>query len=686
MGTINGMISFNPKNFTTEAYIPSLYITKILAHDNPQKNTSLLMHVPEEYILELPHNSSAFTISYIAVGYTSPDAIKYSYLLEGVDREWIYMDNNKNVTFASLSPGEYVFRVRSTDVNGVWQNNQQSLRIVITPPFWSTTLAFVLYLVFIAVSAILFYKYKKRSFFEKVRRNQELFEVEKDKELYNAKIQFFTFITHEIRTPLTLIKAPLEKIIKSGDGSVDTKQNLNVIEKNTLRLLDLSNQLLDFRKTESRGFRLNFVKTNVTLLVDNILTQFTTVFYNENKTFSVDIEKKQIFAYIDRDAFTKIVTNLLSNALKYSTDYVSFRIVSPDDENQEFKIIVTNNGFLIPEKERENIFSPFFRLKETENMQGSGIGLSISRSLTEFHNGSLSFSETPNGLNRFTLSLPVVQKDYSFNLMEEEPDTGTEKKTPAIVSDKNVVLIVEDQPDMREFLMGELSSHYEILKAENGKEALNILKKKKVDLIISDVMMPVMDGFELCNIVKNDINYSHLPFIILTAQHNLQSRLTGLNRGADAYMEKPFSLDHLSAQIENLFKNREILRKSYLEKPQAPASSLAVSPVDKKFLQQLNEYIDENLTNENLSVELIAENMNMSNSSLYRKVKGVSDLSPVDFIRMARLKKAVQLMQDGEKRISEIAFVVGFSSPAYFSTCFQKQYGKSPSEFMKEMN
>ena len=687
MGTINGMISFNPKNFPTDAYIPSLYITKVQDHDNPNKSISLLKHYSDDNILKFPYNSSTFTVSYIAPGYTSPDAIKYSYFLEGVDKEWIYMDNNKNVTFASLSPGKYVFKVRSTDVNGVWQDNQKSLRIVITPPFWLTNTAFIFYFVFIISSVVAFYKYKKRTFVEKANRNRKLFEMEKDKELFNAKIQFFTFITHEIRTPLSLIKAPLEKIIKSGDGTGETKQNLKVIEKNTSRLLDLSNQLLDFRKTESRGFRLNFVKTNVTLLVENILSQFTNVFYNESKTFTVDIDNKHVFAYIDRDAFIKIVTNMLSNALKYSTDYVSLKMIPPDDNDQEFKIIVTNDGFLIPEKERENIFSPFFRLKENENTQGSGIGLSLSRTLTEFHNGTLTFSETPNGLNRFTLALPVIQKNYNFDLMEDpEVEVVAEDKTYAKISDRNVVLIVEDQNDMRKFLIGELSSQYDIQEAENGKEALKILEKEKIDLIISDVMMPVMDGFELCNKVKNDINFSHLPFIILTAQHNLQSLLTGLNQGADAYLEKPFSLEHLSAQIENLFKNREILRKSYLEKPYTPVSSLAVSLVDQKFLRKLNDYIDENLTNENLSVEMIAENMNMSNSSLYRKVKGISDLSPIDFIRMSRLKKAVQLMQEGEKRISEIAFIVGFSSPAYFSTCFQKQYGKSPSEFMKEVS
>ncbi len=684
MGTVRGMISFNPRQFVNDSYIPELHITRIQTHESSQ-NHLLQLTSDKPYTLELPYNSSTFTISYIAPAYTSPDAIKYSYLLEGVDKDWIYMDKNKEVTFANLAPGKYTFKVRSTNINDVWQNNEQMLHIVVTPPFWATIWAFVFYGFIAVISIVLFYKYKKQKFFMKAQRNQELFEIEKDKELYNAKIQFFTFITHEIRTPLTLIKAPLEKILKSDDGTEATKQNLRIIEENTQRLLDLSNQLLDFRKTESRGFRLNFVKTDVTAMMENILIPFIPVFQNENKHTHIEIPDNHIFAYIDRDAFTKIITNLLTNALKYSTNHIALKLSVTDHVEQAFKVTVTNNGFLVPEKERENIFTPFYRLKENENTQGSGIGLSLSRTLAEFHHGSLEFQETPEGFNQFILTLPLVQEGYNFDLIQPSPVEPAEMMVPA-TSGKQILLIVEDQPDVRRFLSGELSVEYDILEAGNGQEALAILSKNNVNLIVSDIMMPVMDGFELCNTIKNDVQYSHIPLILLTAQHNLQSRLTGLNEGADAYMEKPFSLEHLFAQVDNLMKNRELLRKSYIEKPLIPASSLAVSSVDNQFLKKLNAFIEENITNESLSVEMIAGMMNMSASSLYRKVKGLSDLSPVDFIRMARLKKAVQLMQNGEKRINEIAFLVGFSSPAYFSTCFQKQYGKSPSEFMKEMN
>ena len=279
--------------------------------------------------------------------------------------------------------------------------------------------------------------------------------------------------------------------------------------------------------------------------------------------------------------------------------------------------------------------------------------------------------------------LPEQQENsYPATLIKNEREQTETVTLPE--PGKSVILIVEDQEDMRHFIARELEDIYIVLQAGNGKEALELIRKNTVNLIISDVMMPIMDGFELCNEVKNDINISHIPFILLTAQHNLQSRLKGLNTGADAYMEKPFSIELLTAQISNLLKSRELLNKTYLEKPLAPVASLAVSQVDEIFLRKLNDYLEENINNEALSVEMLASTMGMSTSSLYRKVKGLSGLTPNDFIRIARLKKAISLMQNGENRISEIAFQVGFSSPAYFSTCFQKQYGKTPSEYLKQ--
>lgn len=684
MGTINGMLSFNPSQFHEDVFTPPIYITEINLPDNKENRHGLTsVSCRNTKTLKLPYNASTFTLSYMALSYTSPDAIRYAYKLEGVDKDWIYMNQNKDVTFANLSPGEYTFKVRSTNSSGIWQDNEQSLQIIITPPFWATGWAVLVYILILCLCIVLFYNYKKNKLEEKHRMNQDLFESKKEKELYDAKIQFFTFITHEIRTPLTLIKAPLEKIIRSGDGNPSTRENLQIIEKNTRQLLNLSNQLLDFRKTESRGFKLNYLKTDVTLWLHTILQPFLPLMEEEDKTFVCEIPNEPFYAYIDREAFSKIINNLLTNAIKYSARHISLQLQLQKDK-KEFTVTVTNDGMLIPANEKENIFSPFYRLKETENQQGSGIGLSLARSLTEFHKGTLNYVHTPEHMNRFILTLPEEQEDCYLLASEIAPEEMAPEKMDGPDNEKPAILIVEDQTDMRRFIVKELAETYCVREASNGKEAVNILKDHTINLIISDVMMPVMDGFELCNVVKNDVNFSHIPFILLTAQHNLQSRLKGLNNGADAYMEKPFSVELLAAQIMNLLKSREMLTKTYRETPSVPAATLAVSSVDDLFLSKLNGYLEENIANESLNVEMLASEMAMSTSSLYRKVKGLAGLSPVEFIKLARLKKAVQLMQNGESRINEIAFQTGFSSPAYFSTCFLKQYGKSPSDFIKD--
>lgn len=690
MGTINGMISFSPGEFKDDPYTPPVYIA----------GASGISFVTDTTWLKLPYQTSTFTLSYVALSYTAPDAIQYAYRLEDSDPDWVYMKGNREVTFANLPPGKYVFKVRSTNSSGLWQDNERRLHIWITPPFWATGWAFGVYVAVLFSLIFLFYSYKKKKLEEQHRVRQAIFEARKEKEVYDAKFQFFTFITHEIRTPLTLIRGPLEKILKSGDGTPATQESLRLIEKNTERLMELSDQLLDFRKIENPGFTLHFMQTDIPLWLESVLQPFRPEGEKRGKTFTTDLPPVLFRASIDREAFTKIIGNLLTNAFKYSEKVVSLQLLPPRSGEPQFSVIVRNDGPLIPPGQREAIFTPFYRLESNKHQPGSGIGLSLARSLTEFHHGALSYQPDEEGMNRFICTLPLEPAGSPSEIKAPpEPETALSEKTefspvsPDPLPKKPdapaaeplpAVLIVEDQPDMRRFIAEELASAYRVWEAGNGREALQILEANPVLLIVSDLMMPMMDGFELCNRLKNDVNYSHIPFILLTAQHTLQSRLEGLNQGADAYMEKPFSIDLLFAQIRNLLKSRERLARTYREKPLAPAASLALSPLDELFLKKLNDFLDEQIGNEALNVETVAGAMQMSASSLYRKVKGLSGLSPVDFIKIARLKKAVALMQEGETRINEISYRTGFSSPAYFSTCFQKQYGKSPSEFLKD--
>ena len=637
--------------------------------------------------LKLPHNRSTFTLSYVALSYTSPDAIQYAYRLEGSDKDWIYMKQNKDVTFANLSPGDYVFRVKSTNSSGVWQDNETTLRITVTPPFWATGWALLIYFTILCLLIVLWYNYKKAKLEEKHRINREIFESKKEKELYNAKIQFFTFITHEIRTPLTLIKAPLEKILRSGDGTPATQENLRIIEKNTGRLLDLSNQLLDFRKTESRGFKLNYVKTDVVLWLETILHPFRPAFEQGNKNFTVKLPDLPFEACLDREAFSKIVSNLVSNALKYSDSRISLELLPPSGEERMFTLLVTNDGHLIPDSEIENIFNPFYRLKETENQQGSGIGLSLAHSLTEFHCGRLFYRQTPDGLNQFVLMLPEQQED-SF-----QTTAGKEKAEIVTLAEtgKSVILIVEDQNDMRHFIARELAETYQVLEAENGKVALDLVRKNTVNLIISDVMMPVMDGLEMVKHIKENNSICHIPIIILSAKASLDDRIAGLEQGIDDYITKPFSATYLKTRIVTLLRQRKSLQEMYMAQLTESKNAIIsgnltpsqpqITPFDEQFMQKVMEFMEQQMDNSELTIDAFAEHLMMSRTIFYRKLKSIIGLTPVDFIREIRIKRAVQLIDSGEYNFSQIAYMTGFSDPKYFSKCFKKVMGVTPSEY-----
>lgn len=685
MGTINGMLAFDPQSFRIDSFVPPIYITGI-HQPGANRHTTRLTDFSFEQTerLRLPYNEATFTLSYVAVGYTLPEAIEYAYMLEPLDKDWVAMQHNRDVTFANLAPGRYLFRVRSTNGSAEWQSNERQLEIVITPPLWATTWARGLYLLVLAGLGWLIYRYKRRRIEQSLRVREREFENRKERELYDSKIQFFTYIAHEIRTPMTLIKAPLEKIFKSGRCDEPILRQLRTVEANTDRLLELSNQLLDLRKSDSRGLRLNYLSTELGEWVGTLLATFLPMFEHEGRHFELNRCDGSMLADIDREAMTKIVSNMLTNALKYSQHSVKLDIMM-HAESRTFGLVVTNDGAVIPPDDREKIFTPFFRVSHNEHLSGSGLGLSLAQALAESHGGTLSYDVTEQGLNRFTLTLPLEQQQR-FSVAPCSPIEPTGSASERVDGDKlSTVLVVEDQEDMREFIVAELSPLYRTLSAADGRSGLDVLAHEAVDLIISDVMMPRMDGFELCNAVKNDVNFSHIPFVILTAEHNLQSHLRGLNTGADAYLEKPFSIDILLAQLENLLRGRRVLERLYADRPHVSVESLSGSPVDDEFLARMKRCLDDNLACESFGVESLADQMCMSSSSLYRKVKGLSGLSPVEFLRVARLKMAVELMSSGERRVGEVAFMIGFSSAAYFSSCFQKQYGCSPSEYMRRL-
>jgi DNA-binding response OmpR family regulator len=406
--------------------------------------------------------------------------------------------------------------------------------------------------------------------------------------------------------------------------------------------------------------------------------------------FKLSVPETDFYAHVDKEAFTKILSNLFNNAVKYSESYIHATLVV-DSSQQEagiFKVRVVNDGQIIPESMRDEIFKPFVRYDENgmnKQTTGTGIGLALSRSLAELHQGSLRMDNVSD-CNSFCLTLPAVQNRI-INLDMETVNTQSEKTgsvvKPAMTSDnKSVVLVVEDNPDMLAFVVKQLSPTYTVLTAMNGKEALEVLDNNYVNLVVSDLMMPVMGGFELCRIIKSDLNYSHVPVVLLTAKTNMQSKIEGLELGADAYIDKPFSVEYLLANIANLIQNREKLRQAFAKSPFLDANTMAMTKADEEFLERLNDIIQTNLHNPDFSIDDMADTFNMSRSSFYRKIKGVLDLTPNEYLRLERLKKAAQLLKEGENRVNEICYIVGFNSPSYFSKCFQKQFGVLPKDFV----
>lgn len=687
-GCMEGMIAFKPEEFKEKKFMPPVYITKLsIFNKEISPNTAdspIKKSIEHTDKITLPHYQSNITLDFISLSYTAPQANMYAYKMDNIDMDWIYTQNNHSASYSKLPPGKYIFRVKGTNNDGLWNENGASLEIIILPPWWASNSAYLIY--FVVFFTILYYslrvslkKYKKRN-----EEQQKLFEIEKERELYEAKVDFFTDIAHEIRTPVTLISGPLESIIEMDLPNENVKRNLSFIKQNTNSLLELINQLLDFRKVDSHKFLLSFRSTDINLLLKEIIDRFQPQANASKKILKLQfLNEESTSAIVDREGILKIVTNLLSNAIKYSKHEIEVSLIH--DETY-FTIQVSNDGESIPDELKEKIFEPFFQVKAlNRETTGSGIGLSLARSLAELHEGYLFYTSTSDK-NNFILKIPLSQE--SINKQEEIPSTSDyileQEETLTRKRQSESVLVVEDNPDMLSFIADKLDETYTVERAKNGIEAQKILQLKSIDIVVSDIMMPEMDGFELCEFIKSDIEYSHIIVILLTAKNDLNSKIKGLEIGADAYVEKPFSFQYLQTLLTSLMNNRRREIELFLKKPFLPIQQSNMNKADEQFLNKIIEIINENITDSNFNVESLADLIHMSRSSLHRKLKSTIDTTPTDFIRLVRLQEAAKLIQEGKYRINEICYLVGINSPSYFIKLFQSQYGMTPKEFEKQ--
>lgn len=687
-GTIKGLIAFDPYKMGVNNHLPPVYITGMQVHNktvyvgSPDSLlTRALQFTPK---VTLRYDQENISFDFVALDYVSPSSNKFRYRLKGVDNDWV-LPLRQSASYSQLSPGEYVFEVQASNNDGVWNYEGATLIVVVLPPWWRTIYAYIAYVLLVILCVYGFFRWYKHRKEMQSQRAVNLLEIRKEKELYSAKVDFFTSIAHEIKTPLSLIKGPLEAVL-ALDLPSDAQKWLKVIDMNTERLLTLINQLLDFRKIEGNRMSLSYTMQDIVALLKETLACFEPSITRAGKRLTVSYSVDSYIVPIDKEEVTKVLSNLLNNALKYAAEEIKVDFTC---EENDFSISVASDGNIIPYEKQRRIFEPFYQIENSSS--GVGLGLSLARSIVELHNGYLDLSVSSDGkYNVFTLTLPreqdgVIVWNNKF-AHHEEPVVGDEMldrdSFPTDMSGSSV-LVVDDNPEVLEFLVDRFSDRFVVFTATNGKEALDVLQRETIHIVVCDVMMPVMDGFELCRTVKNTPEYAHIPVILLSAKSDLSSKLQGMELGADAFMEKPFSFTYLIAKVNNLLLNRQKEVEAIVRRPLVHKIKQRTK-AEEELMERIAEVIRQNMSDESFNVERLAATLCMSRSALHRKTKELFDLPPVEYIRLVRLQQAATLLAEGKYSISEVGAMVGIGSPSYFSRLFQKQFGVTPKVFVMQ--
>lgn len=701
-GSTHGFNAFYPYKIKVNRIAPPVFVTSLEIYNRhvsvgSEKLPESLGQIDR---LDLAYDDYMFSLSFAALSYISPSKNQYAYMLEGFDKDWIYSGSAHKATYTNIPAGSYVFRVKATNNDGIWSAREAKLNIEVHPPYWWSLPAKLLYIILIGYAIYLYSQIKVRREKHRHQRELKLLAVKKEQEVRDARLEFFTMIAHEIRTPVSLIIGPLEnlkaewtKLNLSVETSKAMDATIEVIDRNAQRLLNLVNQLLDFNKVQQKAMQMHFKLQNISRLMQAVSDRFEPTMRKNGTKLEVILPPDDFAAVVDKEAVTKVVSNLMTNATKYTKDYVclSCEVLGRDF----FRIMVADNGVGIGKDEQEKIFSPFYQAKD--NKPGTGIGLNIVKNLVAAHHGEVEVKSELGKGSTFVVTLPVNQQDAAVE--EENKDTvlngqvvDAEEYTDEKVEetklgktaqkDKPVMLVVEDDDDMRKFIATNFTEHFLVFTARNGVEALQHFHKRSVGLIVSDWMMPEMDGVELCREVRRNPVTSHIPFVMLTAKTDDSSKTEGMNCGADAYIEKPFSMKYLEACIRNLLEMRRLLQSKYSHSPLEPITEVASNVMDNDFLVKLNRLIVDNLTNRGLNVAFMADHMNISRSTLFAKIKALVDITPNEMVQLVRLKTAAEMLKTGKYRINEVCYMVGFSSPSYFTKCFLKQFGMRPGEFI----
>jgi len=713
-GGNNGFNVFHPDSIDKieNSHKPPVIITEFqLLHKpvpigfNKSTNRSILeKSITETEEIELLYDDNVISFEFAALDFHVPEKNQYAYYMEGFDKDWTYTYADRRfVNYTNLSPGEYTFRVKASNNDGVWNEEGASLRIIIAHPWWATWWAYILYGIF----AVVLFSTSTRFYLNRQRLRHQL-ELEHEHaakllEVDQMKSRFFANISHEFRTPLTLIIGPSQSIIKETTKE-EIKKKAGTIKKNASRLLSLINQLMDLSKLDAGKLKLEASHGNIVKFIKGVAMLFESLAERKDIILKVKSSNNEINAYFDKEKMEKVLTNLLSNSFKFTPEGGKITVTVSEREANSIVIKIRDTGIGISKEEIPRLFDRFYQVdsSQTREQQGTGIGLSLTKELVELHSGTISVESMEGEWTEVTITLPlgkehllpeeIVEADDSTiegNVLVEDEDIMRSSELKKSYSedfdkDKTIILIVEDNSDVREYIKESLGEDYQVEEAVNGEQGVRKAENIIPDLIISDIMMPKMDGNELTRILKNDEKTSHIPIILLTAKTEQDSKLEGLATGADDYLVKPFDTEELQIRIKNIIENRRKLQKKFREgefvSPRGKEKKL--SRIDEHFMNKIMEVIEQHISEEEFTIEEFGNEVGMSRSQIHRKLKALSGKSASRYIRSVRLARAKKMIDDQNGNISEIAYSVGFSSPAYFTKCFKDEFGYPPSDLV----
>lgn len=692
-GGYTGVTYFKPSDIIENKIIPEIVITdfKILNKEVPIDRKGILpVTINEVKQLQFTYKEKEFSFEFAALDYRAPLRNRYAYKLDGFNDDWVYTGERRHISFNNLDPGKYILHLKGSNSSGYWNNEGKKIIIEVLPPPWKTWYALIVY-IFIGFgltflvrwNAVRQERLQKRVEIEKLIREQE-------HEVSEMKLRFFTNVSHEFRTPLTLIVALLKDLKKEASAlSADVAKKIDTAYNNAGRLMKLVNQLMEFRKTESGNLKLNMSYNDIDTFLYEISLPFEELASINNIKFIRKLRLKNKYCLFDPDKFEVVLNNLLSNAFKF-TGKEGFVILSVEDTENEIIISIKDNGEGISGEEQKYIFERFYQTDEGVEKRGTGIGLALSKKYIEMHKGSITVNSERGKGTVFTVKIPRGKNEEVLN--QNDPPLPyevvhnrikrNENYKVRIKEDKSVkVLVVEDNEEVRVYLKELFERYYTVITSVDGLEGYDIAREEQPDVIVSDVMMPGMDGYELCESIKKNERTNTIPVILLTAKTTEQYKMLGITKGADAYVSKPFDPDYLLVTVSNILKSLKRIENRFSKKVLLGPEKIEITKSEERLLVKVNELLEKNISDPEFDAKTLASDLNMSMATLYRKLKPLVNTTPAEYIRSFRIKRAANLLEDKDKTVTEIAFEVGFLDLKSFRAAFMKQFGKTPSKY-----